>query len=351
MKLAAAILFFLVSVCPITWADQLNENNDAETAAVSYLKMLSQDKYTLIENTALSIHCTPNRHKEITEQLKFYRKTNLNDGDVYSIEEKKFNGDFAALLIRSENPASPLRSQIHALAMIKRNGAWLPAPLPCSFSNTNYGYDPAVEKTVNSLELWMAREQAKRENSARKQAYSNMIDQISQQEKAIDLNTTPEEAVHHLIDAIRSKDHLRILAATGASSQRHRIPLESSFEKISRALKIDNIDSDWHFVTDSSVIVRPLKVDSSKKEIAVGFWSPLAKPEEITLYFPFSKSNGKTFAQIPQLLFVELLPKNERRRQQRRLRGNDREKLKKEIVATIFKQMIYLKKKQFREPA
>ncbi|BDS06179.1 hypothetical protein NT6N_12190 [Oceaniferula spumae] len=337
MKLSTVLFILGAAIAPTAVVAATDQPQDVK-AAISYVKLLSQEKINLTGDTALSPHCELGRRKQIREQIEFYLKTSINQDDVLTLESKKVEGDFAALLLRAENPTSPLGTRIHALAMLKRGGVWKPAPLPGSFANTGYGYDPEVEKTVRSLELWMAREKIKRETSAREEASNKFLTEISAREKTAGLDDiSPEKAVTLLIEALRSKDLMRILAIMGAASDESYEPLKTTISQVSRGLNEDDPANDWQLVNNRSVIAQVMKVDKTKNEVAVGFWNPLGKTEEKILYFPVFKAKGKTFARLSELLKVALLPEDERWQQRWRHRRGDETTLRKKLPSVIFK--------------
>ena len=138
MYLTSILLCVTLLLSPLTWADSFDDNSQATKAATRYLELLTKDEYPLEEKTALSDRCEISRRKEIRDQLEFYSDTNLHQNDVYTLAEYKTEGRFSALLLRADNAATPLRSQIHAVAMVKRDNIWIPAPLLGSFANTDY---------------------------------------------------------------------------------------------------------------------------------------------------------------------------------------------------------------------
>ena len=337
MKLAISILYILVFSHSLLWADQAKNSHEFSTAS-AYLKMLSEAKYDLLGTTAISPHCEVSRRKEIRDQLELYYKTSLQKGDNFSLLAEKTQGQFAAILIRSDNSLSPLNVRIHSIAMILRKGKWLPAPIPGSFANSNYGYDAATEKTIQSLEKWMAKEKSDREAQARDKATRKLLNNISEKEQQINLSDlSPEQSVLQLIQAIRSMDAIKALAIMGASAEEVNSALMESVNNITQGLNISEIDNEWNLVKNPTVIVRPLRVDKDKSEVAVGFWDPLAKSEAQILYFPTLKSKGKTFTKLPTVLKVALMGERERDRRRWKLRRNDETQLKKKLPPEIFK--------------
>jgi len=326
----AACLFTTAFAAPAELPDEAKR-------AASYLKALNKGKYDLTDITALSPNCQITWRKEIKEQLEFYAKTSLSKGDVYTFEEKKTVGKLSAILLRAENPTSPLSTRIHAIAMLEREKGWLPAPLPGSFANTGYGYDPEVEKSVKSLENWMSSETIKRQTAARKKASAALLGQITAREATAGLEKlSPEKTVLKLIEALREKDLMLTMAIIGAGSGETTEPLVTTINYVTRGLEKTDPSGDWHLVSSRSVIVEVMKVDKMKNEVAVGFWNPMGKNEEKILYFPYFKSGGKTFVKLSELLKIALLREDQRWRQRWRQRRGDETTLRKKLATVIF---------------
>ena len=337
MYLTSILLCVTLLLSPLTWANSFDDNSQATKAAIHYLELLTKNQYPLEEKTALSDRCEISRHNEIRDQLEFYSITNLQQNDVYTLAEYKTAGRFSALLLRADNADSPLRSQIHAIAMVKRDNIWIPAPLLGSFANTDYGYDPATEKVVKSLELWMAKEQVRLETSIRSKASDTILEQISATANELELrDITPEQAVTNLIQAARSRDSLKMLAIMGAASKQSSITLKTSLPKISKGLQVDDIENSWRFITSPSVIIQILDVDEDKKEVAVGLWNPDATHEAEVLYFPFRETNDHTYVQLSPELNEEILSTQESINKRRWARERGKRALKEKLEAFIF---------------
>ncbi len=329
MKIIVSIIFLIAGVITSAKAKEADIIRSSK-AAISYLEMLNSGDYNLTDNTALSSYCSSSRITEIKTQLAFYKKTSLSHGDKYQLIDKKVLGSLAAVIIRAENQSSPLNTHIHALAMVEHNGTWLPAPLPGSFTNTISTYELDTEKATKNLEQWMAKEKNKYQTNARNKASNKLLSKVSQEAEKIDLkNITPEQLTLELIHALRSKDTPKSLAILGVASDVLAPTLETLTSKLSNGLKINSIDNEWTLVKDAAALVQIMHLDTKNNKVAVGFWNPLVKTEKraAILYFPFYKSEGKTFLKLPKLLSIGLLSRIERLRQRRRLSDVDRNKL------------------------
>jgi hypothetical protein len=307
-------------------------------AALNYLKQLSKGDVDLEKHTALSPHCGIQRRKTIQERIGFLQKNNFRQGDTFSVESTKVNNHLAAILVRATNPEAPLSDRIHAVALVQQNEVWKPAPLPGSFANTGYGYDEKIELTVHALERWMAREKILLETQTWEKASTEFKATIAAIEKKAGLDTmSPEEAITHFLKQCREKNLLGILASMGAASNQLLEPLETTIDIVSQGLSNKPKSSDWHLMTDRSVIAQVLKVDHKRNEVALGFLNSLKHNKSKILYFPIHKSGGKTFVRLAPMLKVALLPENERRAQRWRHHRGDENDLRKKLPATILK--------------
>lgn len=318
----------------------LNQTNQAaeNQAAIQYLNKLAQGKIDLSEDTALSPHCGINKRKIIREQLVFLQNTHFKQGDHFKFEAKKISGDFAAILVRSENKSTPLNTRIHSVALLHRDNQWKPAPIPGSYSNTGYGYEEETETTVRTLEQWMSREKALRESAARKKAGNTFLTSIIEYEKKLNLDKlSQKQAVLNLIKQCRKKNLLSILACMGAGSDELSDTIEENVNIISLGLSNNSTSNEWHLLTKPSVIVQPMKTDAKKKDVVIGFWTPLAKKPARLLYFSTFQAKGKTFTQLPQELKNAMFPENERQHQRWQHRRGDHDELLEKLPAALLK--------------
>ncbi len=306
--------------------------------ALRYLDKLAKGTLDISKDTALSPYCSIKRRNEIREQLEFLQNTHFQDGDVFSYEGSRTEANFAAILLRSDNARSPLNIRIHAVALVKKNNQWLASPLPSRFTNTGYGYDPAVQKSVQQLEMWMAKEKTKRESSARQNAQANLLDSIKEEENSARLDRLDShQAVENLLRQLKNKNLLGVLASLGAGSNQLPEPLDTTTDLISRGLDHSEDANAWTLVTHPSVITHTLKTDQKNKDVVVGFWNPLDSKHSHILYFPTEKQKGKTFTKLPNLLKSALLPEEERWREQWRNQQRDQEELVGKLPQLIYK--------------
>lgn len=335
-------LVFIAIAATVTGAEDHAANNsaadDRARVALTYLNQLAKGELDLAKHTALSEHCGIQRRKVLRTRIDFLKKNYFRDGDALTIEAQKVDSGLAGILVRAENTAAPLSTRIHTVALIKKGKAWKAAPLPGVFSNTGYGYDEKVEQSVRSLQRWMAQEKNRLESTYREQATKDFKSTLATIEQQAGLQKmSPEEAVENFLEQCRNKNLHGILASMGGASDALTEPMETTITLVTQGLNNKDTASEWHLVTSRSVIAQTLKIDLTRNEVAVGFFNPLERTKPAVLYFPTHKADGKIFVRLSPLLQVALLPENERWQQRWRHRRGDEDELRKQLPATIFK--------------
>ena len=330
----------------------LDQNNgeksqDAERVqvAMTYIKRLSKGELDLTKHTALSRHCGPERLKELRAYVNFQRKNYFRENDLLIIETQKTHANFAGILIRVENPATPLSARVHAVALIKKENTWLPAPLPGLFSNTAYGYDDQAEQSVRSLEQWMAGEKILRESQHRNKAIPGIKARLATIEKEAGLaGMSPEQVVTFFLDQCRNNDLLGIITSMGGASDALVQPMETTLKNISAGLIQKKSDSEWYLLTRHDIVARILQFNEKSGEIAVGFYNPMESDQDDAyriLLFPTHSSEGKIFIRLPELLNISLQSKEiQKKMGLDNLRWKQRKnhkKLREKIPSAIFK--------------
>lgn len=342
MRTPLTILAITFSMIATIQADQEPDAvppvTDKTKVALAYLKRLSEGEIDIAKHTALSEHCGIQRRKVIRTRIEFVNKNYFHKGDTLTFVEQKIDGNLAGILIRAENPATPLSTRVHAVALIKKGKSWKAAPLLGLFSNTGYGYDEKVELAVRSLERWMAREKTLREFQWREKATNAFKSTLVDIEKKAGFDKMgPEKSVARFLEQCREKNLLGILASMGGASDALEEPMETTISLISQGLENKDTSSDWHLVTSRSVIAQVLKIDNTRNEVALGFYNPLERGKSKILYFPIHSSGGKTFVRLSPLLKIAMLPQNQRWQQRWKHRHGDEDELRKKLPSTIFK--------------
>lgn len=138
----------------------LSVPSDPGTEAIRFLEKIRGKTLNLAPggDTALAPQTSEKKRLEISRRLdrmvQDLGKEPLQAGSV------KLDGDLAAVLIGKSSTVDPDAFQVFPVAMIKRNDAWIAAPVPASFENSGVGFEPAVRARTAALEDWMLRQQS-----------------------------------------------------------------------------------------------------------------------------------------------------------------------------------------------
>ena len=152
---------------------------DPGEAAVRFLEQARTRKIKLEPggDTALSPQTSEPKRKEIARRLE--RLAGDLGTCTLEVGEVKLDDDLAAVLVRTDGSFDPSRLQVFPVALVKRGGAWIAAPVPASFENSGVGYAPDMRQRVATLEDWMRRQQALDMQQLRDESAARMRRKIS----------------------------------------------------------------------------------------------------------------------------------------------------------------------------
>ncbi len=137
----------------------LSGPSDPGAGAVRFLEKVREKNLNLEPggDTALSPQTSEKKRLEISRRLE--RMVPVLGKETLEVGSVKLDGDLAAVLVGKSSGADPDSFQVFPVAMVKRNGVWIAAPVPASYENSGIGYDPAVRARIAVLEDWMLRQQ------------------------------------------------------------------------------------------------------------------------------------------------------------------------------------------------
>ncbi|MGB1259975.1 MAG: hypothetical protein ACPG6P_08050 [Akkermansiaceae bacterium] len=337
MTCIRAIIAFSILLLPLAHAEEA-----ITKSALSYLSKLAQDDFDLAKDTAISADCGDDRRQQIEDRLEFLYQHHLTKSTQFQSSEHKISGNLGAVIVQCNRPNKPLEINFISIAMLKRKGKWLAAPLPGVFTNTGYGYAASTEKTVRQLERWMALQKAKLQTSAKADATKLLLKNVATQEKNAALDSkNPEQAVLAFLTQCKEKNTTSALALLGAASNQLEDPLSTTLDMISRGFDSKDPASDWSLITHGDTISQIMKIDATRNEIAVGFYNPINRNKSKVFYFPYHKHEGKVFVRLASELKAIVLPQSEQWRAKWRNRRGDESTLAKSLPSTILKNIVY----------
>lgn len=168
-----ALVFLLLLALPAPAASA-----DPNEAALAFLEKVRTGKLNLEPDgdTALSANTQEHKRLEITRRLE-RTALDLETGTLEAAESKT-DGDLAAVVIRKTGGFDPARLRVCAVALVRKNGLWCPAPVPASFENTGIGFAPEIRRRARTLEDWMLDRQASVLGLLRQQVTEHMRTEI-----------------------------------------------------------------------------------------------------------------------------------------------------------------------------
>ena len=310
------LLFVSVLLCAITPSVHCAEKETKKTkvavaqvnAAMRFLELIADGQLDLERDTAISKNCSPKRRSELEILIERERNHEFKEQDILSIEAQLIDSKFAAVLVRADNTLNPLDIRMHAVALLKLNNQWVPAPLLGSFSNTGYGYAEETEKSVKKLEAWMTQQKKITVPKHIQKIKSQLISKITKINQTADLDgMNMEQLASYFLKQCRDKNTLAILASMGAASSPKIDQLYETLDLITRALQLDSKSTtDWHYLSKACVAT-VVDTDEKTGKITVGCFDP--KASEVNKRYAHriielgaDRRNGRIIMQLPKEL-------------------------------------------------
>lgn len=182
--------------------------------ALEWLRSVASGRTDPAEGTALSDNLTRQRRDELRRDLTRL-KSRLRPDDLRPLDEKK-DGDLAGVIVSQVTGFDSTTIQIHAVAMVKREGKWLPAPSPASFDGVGLLFNDELRRRARALEDWMIRARGEQFARLRENIHSHLADEMR---RAVDPDLLsegqPEAMAEAFVEACRQRSIPAALALTG----------------------------------------------------------------------------------------------------------------------------------------
>lgn len=250
-------------------------------AALAYLDRIEKQQLRLEEDTALSPDATEEKVEDIRKRLDLLGER-LRGSDRKVVGEKAEAG-LAAVLISASQRADPSSLQVHAVGLLQRNDAWLPAPVPASFENLGLTYHPTLGPAAKRLEAWMLEQRSKLLDGLRSEKREQFLDEVrSTLDRDVLLEARPEKVVAGFIDACRTGRLPAAVAWLGGLEE----PVPDNWDAIVTATakglrEADDDRGDWAELLRDSTLTLPLHADTAAEEavVTLGLFDPLRAEE------------------------------------------------------------------------
>lgn len=191
-------------------------------AAIAYLESLRDARTGVpqsdepdLDVTAISKFVGKEKRLRLTRQITLLAE-GLDPDLPFQIEDQQTDGELAAVLVRQWQQADPAGPRWFPLAMVLRDGRWLPAPAPGSFENAIYGYDAKLLKRARALERWLMRTRASSSVTLLDQQLAEMRKRMTARLSPDLLRSeNPLEIITRFLKACRDRDMDTALALLG----------------------------------------------------------------------------------------------------------------------------------------
>ena len=284
-------------------------------AAVSFLIDVARDRIDLNEDTAIAEGTTSEKEKIIRSQLK--RLSSIVEvGELRALEEK-VDGDLAGVLVSRVVDYDPSQVQVFAIAMLKRDDRWQPAPVLASFENTGITYLPGLSTSSKALENWMLTQRTIYLTRLREDVQADLLDDIRSAGSLDQLrNNSPEEIVNQFIEACRAKNLPGALVYLGGLETKLPKNWNQILQFVSSNIRgSSETNESWRQLTSSIGARAVIDTDSFDDGaiVSIGDYSPFestpGQPAVTIFHFPLDRSDEDTWRlRLPSWLLDGDLP-------------------------------------------
>ncbi len=260
MKFASILL-------PLLCSSTLASSGPADPA-VEWLRAVAAGRTDPAEGTALSKDLTDQRREAIRQQLTRLR-TRLRPDDLRALEDKQ-DGDLAGVIVSQVTGYDAATVQVHAVAMVRREGKWLPAPSPASFDGAGLLFHPELRQRARALEEWMIRSRGEQFARLRENIFSTLVDEMK---RTIDPDLLrdgePEKMAQAFVDACQKRSIPAALALTGGLEQPLPGDWSDTVQTVTRALGGGGKHPGWRLLAAPEVLRAVVHSEQTKRESMV----------------------------------------------------------------------------------
>ena len=226
-------------------------------AAVSWLETLrkGKKKSEWLGLTGISRFTSKNKRKELARRIEALASA-IDDKLPLVVETTKVSQNLAGVVVSQYSQMDAAGPHLFGVALVFRDGHWLPTPSPGTFENTLYGYDSVQTRRAREIEMWLLHERATRgaeiQERAMKALHKRMLASVSLKEVK---DISPKKFVRRFLDACSQRDVDTVLALLGGIQD----PLPSDWSARHAAVlkafddKRESLDRPWRLLAAPSV--------------------------------------------------------------------------------------------------
>jgi hypothetical protein len=238
----------------------------AATPAAAALEFLEKVRANDVDlspgrDTAISTATGKDKLKTIAAQIKTLSRQ-LDAGPLEGGSVKE-DGDLAGVLIHQASGYDPARHRVLAIAVVKKDGDWLAAPVQASFENTGLGYDEDRTKRCDALEEWMMRQRTTELAKLRDETTGRLKREIAARlDEKLLLSETPGQLTTRFLEACRKRDQATALALLGGTRQEFPADWTTRIQIIERAFS-GSISNPWWPLLLSEGVIQTIALEET----------------------------------------------------------------------------------------
>ncbi len=282
------------------WTCAAGMSQEVGEAALQFMEKARDGELDLApgRDTALAPQTSSRKRKEIAGRLERLAR-DIGDNTL-ELAGTRVDGSLAAAVVRATSGFDPSSIRVFAIALVNRDGRWLPAPVPASFENSGHGYEPATRRSVAALQDWMLREQALDIERLKEQMAGRMRSEISRNLPAAELQAMDAAtAARRFLDACASRKLPEMLALLGGLSRDLPEDWPRRLSSAQAAAAGDPGSRPWHLLVSNHVLRAVIGREESDgtTTVTVGFLDPalrssgIPSPRIELLKLPFVRSS------------------------------------------------------------
>lgn len=249
-------------------------------AAIAHLKDIAEQEVNLEVggDTAISPHVGPAKRREIAGLIE-RMALDVNGGDL-EVGDVRMDGDLAGVIVHRTSGYDPSKVAVFALAFVRTDGTWVPAPVPASFENTTVALDRDLKRSAKTLEIWMLRERALAHGRLQDQLAERMrndIGRVLTRDQLVSMSM--DELGDFFLKACMERDQGRLLGLMGGLSD----PLPDDWVRRMRVVHEvvtngERLADAWRAVTSRQVLRTIVAVAGDEQEgfFEIGYIDPAA---------------------------------------------------------------------------
>lgn len=233
-------------------------------------------------------------------------------GGEFQVVKDKSAGRLAAVLVAQVTEFRPDETQVHAVALVRRDDRWEPAPLPASFENTGVRYIPGLGETARELEIWMLAEIPRELRRLRTRERERLDTEIGKAVTRDELfEGPPGKIVADFLDACRRGDLPAALARLGGIEDPRPRDWREILSAVATALhRSEAFAGEWSALLSPSVMHTVMHTDLGADEatVSLGEFDPVAAedrsdPWRLREFTVVRNEAGFWRLQLPEWLF------------------------------------------------